>query len=98
MIMSIVILEEALCIKSLSNNKLSEALSELLYESIIIISCFLLSVEWNCSGIVKNHIYLFLKTLLCENFINTIAEVSPSDLIASASSKMFTKQIELFST
>ena len=78
--MSIWVLEEALGIKSLSSDEVSECIKNLADVLLVSVTWPFGSVEALGSGTINLNIYRFLKALLGENFIDAVTEFSPQNM------------------
>ena len=81
--MSIEVLEETLGIKSVLSDELSEFSNDSLNICNLLWSGLKAVILGGCSSLSNWGIKLLLKTLLGENLINIVAEVSPSDMLTS---------------
>lgn len=82
MVVSVLILEEALSIESLSDDQGLESLLESIDETHVGLARISLAIEGDGSGIVELDINRLLKSLLGEHLINTVAEFLPEDVWA----------------
>ena len=75
--MAIKILEETLSIKSVLSNKLSELINNFLDICLLIICGIWSSINSLGTNLTNWMVNSLFKTFLCENFINSITELSP---------------------
>ena len=81
--MSVKILEEALCIESVLSDKFSKFSNDSL-NVFYLLTISLLTAIFNLSSSNSDFgVKILLKTLLCEDLIDLVAEVSPSNMLTS---------------
>jgi len=96
--MSILVLEEALGVKTLTSKKFSELVLEVGNNLVIILGGLGDTVEGLSSGIIERHVNVLLEMLLGEDLIDRVREVSPSDLLGLLSLEVVSKALELAAT
>lgn len=96
MVMTIMILEEGLSVKSLPLNQIPHYLSHRFSIGQIFSSWTISSIHGLGSGIIQNNINWLLKIFLGENFINFVTEIFPEEEFSSLwSLKVLNQSIEL---
>jgi len=83
MLMAIPVLEERLGIESISTDDLSETVKNLLNLSLLVLVSGDASINSLSSSIIDGFIEVLLESLLGEDLINSVAEVSPANMLTS---------------
>jgi hypothetical protein len=83
MLMAIPVLEERLGIESVSTDDLSETVKNLLNLSLLVLVSGNASIKSLGSSIIDGFVEVLLKSLLGEDFINVVTEVSPANMFTS---------------
>lgn len=83
MLVAIPVLEEGLGIESLLTDNFCETVENALDSTELISSSTGASVEGHGTGVIEVGINVLFETLLSEDLINTVAEVSPADVLTS---------------
>lgn len=83
MLMAIPVLEERLGIESISTDDLSETVKNLLNLSLLVLVSGDASINSLGSSIINGFIEVLLESLLGEDLINSVAEVSPANMLTS---------------
>ena len=78
---SVSILEEALSVKSILSDHFTEVLDDLLAELSLSRISLTSSIDSLCANITDGHIKVLLEALLGEDFVNSVREISPLDVL-----------------
>jgi len=79
-VVSILVLKEALCVKSFSDDKRPEFFLQTIDKFIINYCWISLSIERSSSGIAEGNVNRSLEVFLCEDFIDAVTEVFPENV------------------
>ena len=78
---SVSILEEALSVKSILSDHFTEVLDDLLAELSLSRISLTSSIDSLCANITDGHIKVLLEALLGEDFVDSVREISPLDVL-----------------